>query len=367
VAAASWAHQRRAAAALQAHNDSQHALLPPSPLSPQEENLFVDLAAIITRMQQSLAAWTAATGAASAPSSQPQAPAEPAAAPQPLQEGGVADARELVLQLRRMCAAVRASLETHVRAEEAELWPLFAEHFTFEEQQHLVGVIIGRTGAEVLQALLPWVTGSFSEEEAGAMMESLRAATRNTSFDQWLGATMSGAGIGPGGGSAGGGSGGADAAAAAAAAAQQEAAAAAAQQRDVDSSLAEVAEYLLAAPPPAGSGAPATPSAASAAAAAAAQAAQQQQQQQQQEASGTVAESSSFRPGWEEIFNINQKQLEAAIRRVSNDPGLEPQRKAYIIQNIMVSRCARLGLGFGGFGGRRGLGRCRREGQCWAS
>lgn len=37
-----------------------------------------------------------------------------------------------------MCAAVRASLETHIRAEEAELWPLFTEHFTTEEQQYLV-------------------------------------------------------------------------------------------------------------------------------------------------------------------------------------------------------------------------------------
>jgi len=37
------------------------------------------------------------------------------------------------------------------RAEEAELWPLFSEHFSVQEQQHLVGVIIGRTGAEVLQ------------------------------------------------------------------------------------------------------------------------------------------------------------------------------------------------------------------------
>jgi zinc finger-like protein len=37
------------------------------------------------------------------------------------------------------------------RAEEAELWPLFSEHFSVQEQQHLVGIIIGRTGAEVLQ------------------------------------------------------------------------------------------------------------------------------------------------------------------------------------------------------------------------
>jgi hypothetical protein len=52
----------------------------------------------------------------------------------------VATARGSVLAARRMCAAVRASLEIHIRAEEAELWPLFTEHFTTEEQQYLVRV-----------------------------------------------------------------------------------------------------------------------------------------------------------------------------------------------------------------------------------
>jgi zinc finger-like protein len=45
------------------------------------------------------------------------------------------------------------------------------------------------------------------------------------------------------------------------------------------------------------------------------------------EASGTTAESAAFRPGWEDIFLINQQQLEGAVRRVSNDPNLEPTRK----------------------------------------
>ena len=49
-----------------------------------------------------------------------------------------------------------------MRAEEHELWPLFNEHFTVEEQQHIVGMIIGRSGAEVLQAMLPWITGNTS-------------------------------------------------------------------------------------------------------------------------------------------------------------------------------------------------------------
>jgi zinc finger-like protein len=35
---------------------------------------------------------------------------------------------------------------------------------------------------------------------------------------------------------------------------------------------------------------------------------------------------------------MNQKELEAAIRRVSRDDTLEPQRKAYLMQNLMTSR-----------------------------
>ena len=71
-------------------------------------------------------------------------------------------------QLQRMCAAMRATLEQHVRAEEHELWPLFNEHFTVEEQQHIVGMIIGRSGAEVLQAMLPWMHG-FTHNPAVSM------------------------------------------------------------------------------------------------------------------------------------------------------------------------------------------------------
>jgi zinc finger protein-like protein len=45
-----------------------------------------------------------------------------------------------------------------------------------------------------------------------------------------------------------------------------------------------------------------------------------------------------FRPGWESIFRINQATLEQAVRRVSADPGLDQDRKAYLMQNIMASR-----------------------------
>ena len=72
----------------------------------------------------------------------------------------ITELRVLAGKLHRGCAALRASLEQHVRAEEQELWPLFAENFSTAEQERLIGIIIGRTGAEVLQSLLPWVTGA---------------------------------------------------------------------------------------------------------------------------------------------------------------------------------------------------------------
>lgn len=83
------------------------------------------------------------------------------------------ECRELTMQLRRMCAGIRASLETHVRAEESELWPLFAEHFSVAEQQYLVGLVIGRTGAQVLQTLIPWVTGAAGRHGSKCCMRSL--------------------------------------------------------------------------------------------------------------------------------------------------------------------------------------------------
>ena len=121
---------------------------------------------------------------------------------------------------------MRATLEQHVHAEEQELWPLFAENFSVDEQEAIVGLIIGRTGAEVLQAMLPWITGnllelrimvfcarmlasggsgfhspvftaklpfygavSFTETEQAAMMDSFRKASKNTMFEAWLDAT----------------------------------------------------------------------------------------------------------------------------------------------------------------------------------
>jgi hypothetical protein len=50
------------------------------------------------------------------------------------------DERALLTErLKGACAAIRASIDTHVRSEEVGLWPLFAEHFTPGEQEQVRG------------------------------------------------------------------------------------------------------------------------------------------------------------------------------------------------------------------------------------
>ena len=47
-----------------------------------------------------------------------------------------------------------------------------------------------------------------------------------------------------------------------------------------------------------------------------------------------------FKPGWKDIFRMNQNELESEIRKVYGDLTLDPRRKAYLVQNLMT----RLGL-----------------------
>ena len=44
----------------------------------------------------------------------------------------------------------------------------------------------------------------------------------------------------------------------------------------------------------------------------------------------------TFKPGWKEIFRMNQNELESEIRKVARDLTLDPRRKAYLIQNLMT-------------------------------
>lgn len=93
---------------------------------------------------------------------------------------------ELTTKLQGMCKSIRVTLDQHVFREELELWPLFDKHFSVEEQDKIVGRIIGTTGAEVLQSMLPWVTSALTQEEQNKMMDTWKQATKNTMFTEWL-------------------------------------------------------------------------------------------------------------------------------------------------------------------------------------
>lgn len=93
---------------------------------------------------------------------------------------------ELATKIQGMCKSIKVTLDNHVMREEVELWPLFDIYFSVEEQDKLVGRIIGTTGAEVLQSMLPWVTSALTQEEQNKMMDMWKHATKNTMFSEWL-------------------------------------------------------------------------------------------------------------------------------------------------------------------------------------
>ncbi|GAY47569.1 hypothetical protein CUMW_105410 [Citrus unshiu] len=177
---------------------------------------------------------------------------------------------EKATELQGMCKSIRVTLDQHVFREELELWPLFDRHFSVEEQDKIVGRIIGTTGAEVLQSMLPWVTSALTQEEQNTMMDTWKQATKNTMFSEWLNEWWEG----------------------------PPAPAAAAHKATSESCISlgsDVHESL-------------------------------------------DHSDHTFKPGWNDIFRMNQNELEAEIRKVSRDSTLDPRRKAYLIQNLMTSR-----------------------------
>ncbi|KAL6614709.1 hypothetical protein ACP70R_036979 [Stipagrostis hirtigluma subsp. patula] len=174
---------------------------------------------------------------------------------------------ELATKLQGMCKSIRVALTNHVHREELELWPLFDKHFSVEEQDKLVGRIIGSTGAEVLQSMLPWVTSALTQEEQNKMLDTWKQATKNTMFGEWLNEWWKGAPT--------------------------------SSDSSAETSSAPEDSHL-----------------------------QDNLDQNDQ----------MFKPGWKDIFRMNQSELEAEVRKVSRDPTLDPRRKAYLIQNLMTSR-----------------------------
>ncbi|KAL4362765.1 hypothetical protein GQ457_04G039080 [Hibiscus cannabinus] len=176
---------------------------------------------------------------------------------------------ELATKLQGMCKSIRVTLDHHIFREELELWPLFGKHFSVEEQDKLVGRIIGTTGAEVLQSMLSWVTSALTQEEKNKMMDTLRQATKNTMFNEWLNECWKKPSESP---------------------LQNE-------MSETDISLKD------------------------------------NDFQDSLEQCGQM-----FKPGWKDIFRMNQNELESEIRKVYRDSTLDPRRKAYLVQNLITSR-----------------------------
>lgn len=175
---------------------------------------------------------------------------------------------ELATKVQGMCKSIRVTLDQHILREELELWPLFDRHFSVEEQDKLVGRIIGTTGAEVLQSMLPWVTSVLTQDEQNRMMDTWKQATKNTMFTEWLNEWWEGS------------SPSSDA------------------SSEPEENIAQGSDLHEALDP----------------------------------------NDYTFKPGWKDIFRMNQNELESEIRKVSRDPTLDPRRKAYLIQNLMTSR-----------------------------
>ncbi|XP_057485811.1 zinc finger protein BRUTUS-like [Actinidia eriantha] len=174
---------------------------------------------------------------------------------------------ELATKLQGMCKSIRVSLDQHIFREELELWPLFGKHFSLEEQDKIVGRIIGTTGAEVLQSMLPWVTSALTQDEQNKMMDTWKQATKNTMFNEWLNEFWKGT-----------------------------------QDSLLQPETSESSSYF------------------------------------KDSRESLNPSDQMFKPGWNDIFRMNQNELEVEIRKVYRDSTLDPRRKAYLVQNLMTSR-----------------------------
>lgn len=175
---------------------------------------------------------------------------------------------ELATKVQGMCKSMKVTLDDHIFREEHVLWPLFDKHFSVREQEKIVGRIIGTTGAEVLQSMLPWVTSALTQDEQNKMMDAWKHATKNTMFNEWLNECWKGP----------------------------------------ESSLeTETSEPGIS-----------------------------RQGNDFQES--LDQNDQKFKPGWKDIFRMNENELESEIRKVYRDSTLDPRRKAYLVQNLMTSR-----------------------------
>lgn len=99
---------------------------------------------------------------------------------------GSGETRNLCLKLHETCMSMHKVLSDHIYREEVEIFPLFIERFSTEEEEKIVGHMLGRTGAEILQEMIPWLMAYLTSSEQHEMMSLWLRIARYTKFDEWL-------------------------------------------------------------------------------------------------------------------------------------------------------------------------------------
>jgi uncharacterized CHY-type Zn-finger protein len=93
---------------------------------------------------------------------------------------------KLCMSLQDICKSIHKLLSEHLHREETELWCLFRDCFTIEEQEKIIACMLGRISGEILQDMIPWLMESLIPDEQHAVMSLWRQATRKTMFGEWL-------------------------------------------------------------------------------------------------------------------------------------------------------------------------------------
>ncbi|KAI9117590.1 hypothetical protein K1719_011756 [Acacia pycnantha] len=93
---------------------------------------------------------------------------------------------QLCRKLQEMCKSMHKILSDHMNREEIEIWHLIREFFSNKEQMKIVGCMLGRIRAEILQDMIPWLMTSLTPEEQHVLMFLWSMVAKNTMFDEWL-------------------------------------------------------------------------------------------------------------------------------------------------------------------------------------
>ncbi|KAJ0049275.1 hypothetical protein Pint_15297 [Pistacia integerrima] len=94
--------------------------------------------------------------------------------------------QRLCIRLNDKCKSMHKLLLEHVHREETELWPLFRDCFSIEEQEKIIKCLLGRISAEKLQDMIPWLTAALTPEEQHTVMSLWLNSTKNTMFEEWI-------------------------------------------------------------------------------------------------------------------------------------------------------------------------------------